>query len=307
MRLRRAIRAARRIIGRSREVLGDINVVAAYFGAETRGKYADPAELDVASAGPLLVFAPHQDDETIGAGGVLLLARDHGAKTSVVFVTDGAMTDMGVQYGATVSPETSSRIRMTEGRAACRVFGAEVFEIGISNLELRARPEHVASLADCIRGTRPRTILVPWLFDANPKHRLVNHLLWLAHRKHGLPDCTVWGYQIRNALLVNGIVDITEVFAEKMRIMALYASQNDNYRRYDHMTMGMNAWNSQYLPSKEVAPIPRYAEVFCVMTLGDHLDAVRRSYLGDLDGTYLDNRKLSRGMGELQRELVGAG
>ena len=302
----RTIRSARQIIGRSSDALGDINAVAAYFSAQTRGKHADPVELDIAAAAPFLVLAPHQDDETIGAGGVLLRARNLGLETAVAFVTDGAMRSMGIQYGAGLDPEQARRIRTAEGRAACGELGAEVFEIGVSNLDMRAGPEHVAALADLLRARAPRTLLVPWLFDANAKHRVVNHLLWLADRKHGLPQCAVWGYQVRNGIFVNGIVDITDVFPEKLRIMGLYVSQNENYRRYDHMTMGMNAWNSQYLPGKEIAPEPRYAEAFCVLPLRDHLDAVGRCYFADLAGTYLDNDTIGGTMSALHRRLMGA-
>src|SRR5690606_38092378 len=39
--------------------------------------------------GPLLVIAPHPDDETLGCGGVIALATCRNVRVHTVFVTDG--------------------------------------------------------------------------------------------------------------------------------------------------------------------------------------------------------------------------
>ena len=37
----------------------------------------------------VMVFSPHQDDETLGCGGTIALKREHGIPVTVVFLTDG--------------------------------------------------------------------------------------------------------------------------------------------------------------------------------------------------------------------------
>ncbi|PSQ88213.1 MAG: hypothetical protein BRD45_07035 [Bacteroidetes bacterium QS_8_64_10] len=36
-------------------------------------------------------------------------------------------------------------------------------------------------MADLVGAMQPDVVLAPWLLDAPPKHRLANHLLWLAN------------------------------------------------------------------------------------------------------------------------------
>ena len=119
-------------------------------------------------------------------------------------------------------------------------------------------------------------MLVPWLLDT-PKHRIVNHLLWLANRCSTIPYCEVWGYQVHNSLIPNGYVDITAIAEEKWSILKRYTSQNLHLKRYDHMAKGMAAWNCRFLPDYKADPVARYVEVFCALPLHEHLKCRNRA------------------------------
>lgn len=48
-------------------------------------------------SGPLIVMAPHPDDELLGAGGLMARAVARGETVAVIFVTDGSGSDLAIQ------------------------------------------------------------------------------------------------------------------------------------------------------------------------------------------------------------------
>ncbi|MGE4251899.1 MAG: PIG-L deacetylase family protein [Parvibaculaceae bacterium] len=279
--------------------MDDIELVSGMLGTETfrRVLRSQPVPMDEAAS--LLVLAPHQDDEMIGAGGLCIQARKRGIRTAILFMTDGAETGLGRQFGAPMAPEDVIRMREKEARAVCEGLGAAYFELGIDNIKLDVSSSHVTKLAELIRQIAPDVILVPWLLDTAPKHRMVNHLLWLACKRHGVPVREVWGYQVNNAIVANGMLDITADIDEKIALLKLYVSQNELLRRYDYQAWGLAAWNARYLPSKNSDSEARYAELFCMLPLNEHLKLIEQFYFKDLRKTYLGSDKLSTAMSRI--------
>ena len=60
-----------------------------------------------------IVFAPHQDDETLGCGGTILKKRALGASVEIAFLTDGRHSHRGL-----IDPEELKQIRHQEAIAA---------------------------------------------------------------------------------------------------------------------------------------------------------------------------------------------
>ena len=83
----------------------------------------------VDSAVRLLVVAPHPDDETLGAGGLMQRVREAGGSVRVVYLTDGDGYPEGVRIEDHVeSPRPVDfrgygRRRKAEARAALQVLG----------------------------------------------------------------------------------------------------------------------------------------------------------------------------------------
>jgi len=259
--------------------LDDIDLASRLLATDSYLRFEKPEVLSLDEVRSVLVLAPHPDDETIGAGGTMLRLARGGARITIVAATDGAQSrdDMSI--------EESARRRMDELRAVAEGIGASVVDLGISNVEPRPGREHVERLAAAIETAAPDVILAPWVLDRPPKHRLVVHLLALALRR-GTPEAAVWAYQVNNALPANGLVDITEVADEKRRLLGLFASQNDRYRRYDHVAMGLAAWNARLLPHGEVHAGDRFVEAFHVQPAAGYAADVERAYLPDLLRTY---------------------
>src|SRR3569623_1796607 len=221
MQAARSERGPYRYVVRDWARLSDVNVAAAVLGTDFFREEVEPVELQLERLAKILVLAPHQDDETIGAGGMLLKAAARSAAIDLVYVTDGAIANP--PYAA--STEAGVGVRMAEARRVAEHLDARVFELGVSIVAPRPTIADVERLAERIWQSRPEVILSPWLLDWPQKHRVVNHLLWLAHLRRPLPDVEIWGYQVHNQLLANAYVDITSVIDATRELLEMFVSQ----------------------------------------------------------------------------------
>ena len=109
---------------------------------------------------PVLVLAPHPDDETFGCGGTIRMLTESGVVVDVAFLTRG---EHGIDAGAEPSLEASRQLaetRSREARAACDVLGVRnVMFLGGSDTRLSEEPQLAASIADVLRSddTAPPT------------------------------------------------------------------------------------------------------------------------------------------------------
>jgi LmbE family N-acetylglucosaminyl deacetylase len=92
-----------------------------------------PLASSVTSAQSILIVSPHPDDETLGLGGFILQAKEHGAKAHVVFMTCGDGFKAGVaQYYGHVAPSDFKRygeMRIKETQAALGCLGLKRSDI----------------------------------------------------------------------------------------------------------------------------------------------------------------------------------
>ncbi|WP_299909614.1 PIG-L family deacetylase [uncultured Paracoccus sp.] len=125
--------------------------------------------LEIERGGPILAIAPHPDDETIGAGGLLLRAAAAGREIHWLIVT-------------TMRPEDgwpTARIesREAEIEAVAREFGfAAVHRLGLPTTRLDTLPlgDVVAAIGDVVKVTRPQMLLLPHRGDAHSDHQVVH-------------------------------------------------------------------------------------------------------------------------------------
>ena len=293
----RAERGPYRFLVRRWDKLSDLDLATRVLDTEFFAKELQPLSLPIAKLRSILVLAPHQDDEAIGAGGSLLLAAAAGVKIDVLYVTDGAAKN------PTYATDTadSIRIRSEEAQSACSKLNASMYRLDMSNLDPKPSLFHLERLSEIINTLNPQVIMMPWILDSPAKHRLLNHLLWLADRYRGLPDCEIWGFQVHNTLLPNGYVDITEVADRKLELLRCFKSQNEFGQRYDHLAMGLSAWNARFL---ERSNKPRYVEVFFTLPLRELFRLVESFYFRDLRSTYRGESKVIEGIQSLHRIVI---
>ena len=287
-----------RFLVRNWSGITDLNVIAEALSTETFRSSVRPKALPVKQAKSIIVLAPHQDDELIGAGGMMLMAHDNGIAITIVFVTDGAQNNLTVG-GKTLSPAEIVTVRENEARSVCDQLNARYECLGVDNISMAIDASHIASLNKLIQETNADLVLTPWLFDGSRKHRAVNQILM-----HALSDANsvreVWGYQVNNTPFANGYIDVSEWIEEKISLLELYTSQNEGIRRYEHMTRGLNAWNSRFLPSKNKDQRERYAEIFFAVPVHEYLSLIKTHYLRDMKKTYFDDKGLITTMSNLQ-------
>ena len=141
---------------------------------------------------PMLVVAPHPDDETLGAGGLIVAQRSRGTEVTVVAVTDGEM--------AYADAPGLGQLRQKEQENALAILGVQADDI----VRLRLQDSSLQSSEDCLANAladlvSPGTdIVAPWRGDFHPDHEacgraaervskiigatLTSYLFWTWHR-----------------------------------------------------------------------------------------------------------------------------
>lgn len=117
--------------------------------------------------GPLVVVAPHPDDETLGAGGLIAARAAEGAPVTVISVTDGEAAPVRI-------PELAAVRRRELGEALDLLGGGRVAirRLGLPDGEVTA---HATVLADAIDAATPdaATVVAPIEGDGHPDHDAV--------------------------------------------------------------------------------------------------------------------------------------
>jgi LmbE family N-acetylglucosaminyl deacetylase len=211
----------------------------------------------------ILVIAPHPDDEMLGPGGTLIAALALGARARVLYLTKGKPAHHG------------DLVRETLAVAASIGYETRFMDHCARHLPLDA--ETVNRLRAEIEDFVPQVLMLPFLCDDHDDHRRASHLLWLtAQGLVPMPDIEIWAYQVYSALIPNVVVDITAVAERKRKAIAGWSSQAAS-RDWGHFALGLNAFNSRFLPR---ATSPRYAEAFFVVPLRDYLELCAGYFAG---------------------------
>ncbi|HEY2594165.1 MAG TPA: PIG-L family deacetylase [Chloroflexota bacterium] len=167
----------------------------------------------------VLVVAPHPDDETIGAGGVIALHVAAHDDVSIVVVTDGGASRAGGLERAEMV-----QLRDQEVRSAARILGVDHLDcLGLAEGNWTpnfARAERL--LTARVMGCQ--LIYAPTCVDYHPEHVAVARLL------AGLlqPGQTVRAYQVGVPLtpvLANMVADIRHVKALKLKALDALRTQ----------------------------------------------------------------------------------
>lgn len=191
--------------------------------------------------GPVVVIAPHPDDETLGCGGLLAALVSNGTAVHTIFVTDGSSSH---RNSPSWPPERLARQRQLEASDALDQLGAggeprTFLALKDANMPLRGEPEYeaaVASVFDILKRLEPALVLVPWRRDPHCDHRDAWSLVMDAvHQADQTPDIleyTIWLDELGapDDFPNPGEVEIVEfespdLVALKRRAIAAHASQ----------------------------------------------------------------------------------
>ena len=174
----------------------------------------------------VLAFGPHPDDVEFCAGGLMLKLKKLGYRTAVVDLTHG-------EAGSRGTPE--SRAKETE--ASSRLLGLVAREnLGLPDGGLEPTPAMTEPVVAAIRRWRPKLVVAPCPIDLHPDHvagaELLQRAYYLAtigkasggglpmHR----PDAMIHYYGHKEPT-PTFVVDVSDVWAEKLEVVRCYASQ----------------------------------------------------------------------------------
>jgi LmbE family N-acetylglucosaminyl deacetylase/SAM-dependent methyltransferase len=134
----------------------------------------------------VVVVAAHQDDETLGAGGLLALASSRGARITVIVACDGEASH---PTSPTHAPELLARLRRREVRLAVEELApkADLVLLGLPDGRLA---EHRAEITVEIdeAGVGCTHLVTPWAGDGHPDHTAcadaATHSIASLHAEH---------------------------------------------------------------------------------------------------------------------------
>ena len=143
-----------------------------------------------APLGPVVVAAPHPDDETLAVGGLLAHLARWGQRVDVVAVTDGEASHPEVDGLA------GERAAEQDGALAALGVGSPVRRLHLPDGAVADHEDEIADVlaAACAPGT---TLLAPWIGDGHCDHDAVGRAATVAAARAGVPllGYLVWAWQ----------------------------------------------------------------------------------------------------------------
>jgi LmbE family N-acetylglucosaminyl deacetylase len=201
---------------------------------------ADSISIDQFDSQPVLVLAPHPDDEVIGPGGAVRRHVLAGAPVAVVVLTDG-------KWGGYDPDHTLCQRRKAESIRAAQILGtqAPVF-LDAPDGNLSETREILDALQKIIRKHQPKYIYLPALTDQHHDHWATNSILNMLLAQLP-PDVAlrliIRGYEVWTPLPANRLVDITAVADLKRQAINAFTSQVSTYD-YAGAILGLNHYRS---------------------------------------------------------------
>jgi LmbE family N-acetylglucosaminyl deacetylase len=182
----------------------------------------------------------HQDDE-MRCLGTMLKCRARGDRLWFVAVTDGSG---GVMRDPLPSRQEAAAVRRAEMSALARACGAEYLCLEERDEFLYDTPETRMRLIEAIRRTGADLIFTHFEEDYNLDHTTVHQLVRHCCMHSSLPLLLTESRPLARHPAIFTVpphgafqfpathfVDVTEQFAEKVRLLALHASQEDAMQR----------------------------------------------------------------------------
>ncbi len=192
-----------------------------------------------------LIISPHQDDETLGCGGVIALKRALGIPVQVIFITDGAASHL---WHPQFKNGEIGPVRKQEALAALAILGVAADRIHFLDspdgqlkwLAATEAQDLVAQLAQLLRTYAPEEIYVTYRHDVSNDHEVTFNLVQQAI---AAADITVdlWEYAIWRLWKPQLLLDRAHRPLTGARRLPIHAAQSQKQQ-------ALQAYRSQYLP-----------------------------------------------------------
>lgn len=175
---------------------------------------------------PTLVVAPHPDDESLAAGGLIATLRAHEIPVTVVAVTDGEACYPGVPG----LPET----RRLEQEAALTLLGVSpphIHRLHLPDSAVATREDELAEqLGDLVAPGMH--LVAPWARDVHPDHEACGRAAMTVAARYGVPRSSwfFWTWHHSPAEVLDGLPLVRlplspQALAQKQSAIREHASQ----------------------------------------------------------------------------------
>lgn len=129
---------------------------------------------DLSRGGPILVLAPHPDDDVLGCGGLIAACAEQGVPVHVAYLTDGRYSHIGSRRW---SSARIAAVRREEAIAGAAVLGLPLASLTFVDatdstlfLSQRRREAVIAALADIVARHGIRRVFSTWVHDPHFDH-----------------------------------------------------------------------------------------------------------------------------------------
>lgn len=174
----------------------------------------------------IVAFGAHPDDVEIGIGGILIKHHFEGYKTMICDLTEAELSSNG----------TVDQRRKEASRAGKILKVHERINLVFPDRGLRLCPEQIDPITEVIRMYRPSVVLAPHWDDRHPDHVLCGQMVKeavfnakLANKKIGQTRAHhvkhLYFYFINGWGQADVIVDVSDVYEEKLKALRAYQSQ----------------------------------------------------------------------------------
>jgi len=191
---------------------------------------------DASQGRPVLILAPHADDESLGCGGLIAALCRAGNPPAVLVLTDGTGSHPGSQA---YPPARLARVRQEEAREAVRLLGVPGNRIHFAGQRDTAAPVNgpafdaaVEAVSTLCRVGVVGTVLAPWRHDPHCDHEAADLLARAVADRLNLRHLSypVWGWTLPAdhplpALPTGFRLDITSDLAVKRHAIMAHRSQ----------------------------------------------------------------------------------
>ena len=230
----------------------------------------NPRQLTAPLGKRILALCPHPDDESIGAGG-LLLAHRTCSEIHLVCMCNGERGGE-LDHGED-GTSTMAELRRAEFRKTAEILkAASVRHLDFPDGNIPCSPAAVEQLRAVITKIHPDVVLLPWFLDGHVDHRRTNLLYAWACSDI---EATVLGYEIWTMLEPNALFDITPHLPEKLALIQNYRSQlrTVDYVSYAAGLASVRAYQAAFWPQRSGA-----AEGFLALPNHDYCEMVCELY-----------------------------
>lgn len=192
----------------------------------------------VTGFGTTLIVAPHADDESLGCGGIISLAKKYGQTVYILLLSDGTLSHPNSKD----FPKDKLReTRENELVEAASLLGVQAEQIIFCRYQDRNVPgkssegfdDAVANMSKMLGILKPQSIFVPWRRDPHPDHRAAFDLINAAETEQAkIYEYPIWLQELGNSddaptsdEVMPFRVNIESVLDKKLKAIAAHRSQ----------------------------------------------------------------------------------